>query len=138
MRKRRRILYFSIIAFLVTTENIGNIYSLMGGLEKTAELMGVSVQDERTRILILIVLDAIAAIGALLAIWAYRKSSRIRAGQIGVAITTNGLLAYGCYQFWAATYQLSFMPTMHKFIGLFYTALGIATWYVGSDLRERK
>jgi hypothetical protein len=138
MKKRSRIIYFSIIAFLVISENIGNFYSLMGGLEKTAELMGVPVQDERTRIMILIFLDAAAAIGALLTIWAYRSSSRIRVGQIGVAITTNGLLAYGCYQFWAATYQLGFMPNLHKFIGVFYGALGIAAWYIGSDLRKRK
>jgi hypothetical protein len=138
MKKRSRIIFFSFIAFLVITENIGNVYSLMGGLEKTAELMGVSVQDERTRILILIFLDAVPAIGALLALWAYKNTARIQTGRIGVALTTNGLLAYGAYQFWAATYQLGFMPTMHKFIGIFYGLLGIAAWYAGNDLRERQ
>ncbi len=138
MKKRSRIIYFSVIAFLMISENIGNVYSLMGGLEKTAELMGVPVQDERTRIMILIFLDAVPAIGALLAIWAYRNSTRVQAGRIGVAVTTIGLLAYGSYQFWAATYQLGFMPMMHQFIGIFYAALGIAAWYIGSDLRKNK
>jgi len=137
MKKRSRIIYFSVIALLVITENIGNVYSLFAGLEKTAELMGVPVQDERTRIMILIFLDAAVAIGALLALWAYKNSARVQAGLIGVFLTTNGLLAYGAYQFWAASTMLGFMPTMHKIIGLVYAALGIAAWYAGSDLRER-
>ena len=138
MQKRWRILYFSFIALLMTSENIGNVYTLLAGLEKTAELMGLSVQDERTRILILIVLDAIPTIGALLALWAYKNPAKIKLGRIGVGLTINGLLAYGCYQFWAATTMLEFMPTMHKLIGIFYGLLGIVAWYAGSDLRERK
>ena len=138
MKKRWRILFFSFIALLVITENIGNAYNLLFSLEKTAELMGVSVQDERNRILILMFLDTVPAIGALLALWAYTSPAGLRTGRIGVVLTINGLMAYGAYQFWAATFQLGFMSAMHKLIGIFYAALGVIAWYAGSDLREGK
>ena len=136
MKKRSRISYFGFIAFLVLSENIGNLYSLIGPLKNTADLMGVSVAAERIRLVILIFLDTIPAIGAVLSIWGYRSGEAARAGRIGVVITTVGMLAYGGYQFWAATFQLGFMPNVHKLIGLVYATLGIFAWFVGGDLRK--
>jgi hypothetical protein len=136
MKKRSRIIYFGFIAFLVSSENIGNFYSLIGPLKNTADLMGVSVVGERIRLVILIFLDAIPAIGAVLSIWGYRNSEAARAGRIGVVITTVGMLAYGGYQFWAATFQLGFMPNFHKLVGVMYATLGIIAWFVGGDLRK--
>jgi hypothetical protein len=88
--------------------------------------------------MLLLFLDTVTAIGALLAIWAYRSSTQIQAGRIGVAITTIGLLVYGSYQFWAATYQLGSIPMMYQFIGVFYAGLGIAAWFIGSDVMKQK
>jgi len=118
------------------SENIGNLYSLIGPLKNTADLMGVSVEAERIRLVILIFLDTIPAIGAVLSIWGYRKGEAARAGHIGVVITTIGMLAYGGYQFWAATFQLGFMPNLHKLVGVVYATLGIIAWFVGGDLRK--
>ena len=98
--------------------------------------MGLSLTEERIRIFILIFLDAIPAIGAVLAIWGYRRTEAVLAGRIGVFVTTAGMLAYGVYQFWSATFQLEFMPNVHNLIGVVYDAFGIAAWFVGSDLRK--
>ena len=136
MKKRSRMFYFGFIAFLGLSENIGNLYSLFGPLEDTADLMGVHVAAERIRLVILIFLDAIFAIGAVLTIWGYRNSEAVRAGRMGVIITTAGMLAYGGYQFWAATFQLGFMPNFHKLVGVVYAMLGIIAWFVGGDLRK--
>jgi hypothetical protein len=136
MNKRSRKIYFGFIAVLVLSENIGNFYSLIGPLKNTADLMGVSVDAERIRLVILVFLDTIPAIGAMLSVWGYRNSEAARAGRIGVVITTVGMLAYGGYQFWAATFQLGFMPTFHKLVGVVYATLGIIAWFVGSDLRK--
>lgn len=136
MKKRSRIIYFGFIAVLVLSENIGNFYSLMGPLKNTADLMGISVTAERIRLVILIFLDSIPAIGAMLVIWVYRGSGAVRAGRIGVVTTTVGMLAYGGYQFWAATFQLGFMPNFHKLVGIVYAMLGIIAWFAGGDLRK--
>ena len=137
MKKRSRMIYFGFIAVLMLSEMIAaNIYSLLGPLEETAEFMGVDVESERVRLVILIVLDAIPGIGAVLAIWGYRIIEAAWIGRIGVVVTTVGMLAYGSYQFWAATYLLGFMPNMHKMIGAAYFTLGIVSWFVGADLRQ--
>lgn len=113
-----------------------NIYSLVGPLEKTAEIMGVSVSLERTRLIILIVLDAIPGIGALFAIQGFRRTEASRVGGIGVIATTLGMLAYGCYQLWSATFQLGNMQGFVKLVGVVYATLGIVAWFVGGDLRK--
>jgi len=137
MKKRSRMIYFIFIAVLMLSEMItANIYSLLGPLEETAEFMGVGVEAERVRLVILIILDAIPGMGAVLAIWGYRSSEAAQIGRIGVIVTTVGMLAYGSYQFWAATFLLGFMPNLHKLIGFVYVMLGIVAWFVGVDLRQ--
>jgi hypothetical protein len=138
VKKRSRLIYFCFIAFLMLSEMItSNLYSLIGPLEDTSELMGVSVAVERIRLIILVVLDAIPGFGAVLAIWAYRNSDSTSAGRIGVILTTFGMVAYGCYQFWSATFQLGNMQGFVKIVGLVYATLGIVAWFVGGDLRQR-
>jgi hypothetical protein len=137
MKKRTRIIFFGFIAFLMLSELItSNLYSLLGPLEATAEIMGVSVAVERLRLIILIVLDAVPGIGALLAIYGYRRMDAIRAGQFGVIMTTFGMLAYGGYQFLSATFQLGNMQGFVKLVGVVYALLGLAAWLIGSDLRK--
>jgi hypothetical protein len=137
MKQRSRLIYFAFIAILMLSEMFtSNLYSLIGPLQVTSELMGVSVAVERVRLVILIVLDAVPGAGAILAIWSYRSSGAARAGRIGVILTTFGLLAYGCYQFWSATYQLGNMQGFVQLVGVVYATLGIAAWFVGADLRQ--
>jgi hypothetical protein len=137
VKQRTRLIYFGFIAFLMLSEMItSNLFSLIGPLEETAEIMGVSVQTERLRLIILIVLDAIPGIGALLAVYSYRQTDAMRAGPVGVMMTTFGMLAYGVYQFGSATFQLGNMQGFVKLVGIVYALLGLAAWFIGSDLRK--
>jgi hypothetical protein len=137
MNQRSRIIYFGFIALLMLSELVtSNLWSLVGPLEKTAEMMGVTVAVERIRLIILIILDAVPGVGALLAIRGYRRAEASKAGLIGVYLTTFGMLAYGGYQFWSATFQIGNMQGFVKLVGVVYAVLGIVGWYVGADLRN--
>ena len=137
MKKRSRMIYFGFIAVLMLSEMVmANIYSLLGPLEKTAELMGVDMEVERARLMLLIVLDFIPGIGAILAVRAYRNAEAEHLGGVGVLMASIGILTYGLYQLWFATYLLQWLPTFHQGVGIFYASLGVLTWFVGSDLRK--
>jgi hypothetical protein len=137
MKKRGRIIFFAFVAFLMLSEMItSNLWSLLGPLEETAKLMGVSVSEERIRLIILFILDAIPGIGALCAIRGYRRSESLKAGRNGVIITTIGMLAYGGYQFASALFQLGNLRTFVMIVGVVYSLIGVAAWFVGRDLRE--
>ena len=137
MKHRGRIIFFAFIAILMLSEMIAsNLWSLIGPLEDTAKFMGVSVAEERVRLIILIILDAIPGIGALLAVQGYRRSGSRRTGRIGVIITTFGMLAYGSYQFTSAIIQLGDRRNFVMVVGVVYASLGIAAWFIGRDLRQ--
>jgi hypothetical protein len=137
MRKRSRIIFFGFIAVLMLSEMVtSNVYSLLGPLEDTAELMGVSESVERFRLIILIVLDAIPGIAAVMVIIAYRSEDASGVGRIAVILTTFGMLAYGGYQFWSATFQLGNMQNFVRLVGAVYSLFGGIAWIVGGDLRR--
>jgi hypothetical protein len=137
VKNRYQIIYFGFITFLMLSEMItSNLWSLVGPLEETAELMGVGIAVERVRLVILILLDAVPGVGAVLVIRGYRGVAADNTGRIGVYLTTFGMLAYGGYQFWSATYQLGNMQGFVKLVGIVYSVLGIVAWIVGSDLRN--
>jgi hypothetical protein len=137
MKKRGRIGYFAFLALLMLSEMLtSNLYSLMGPLEETAEIMGVSVVVERVRLIILVILDAIPGIGALFAIQGYRNKVSAEAGRMGVFVTTFGMVAYGAYQFGSAIFQLGNMQGFVMLVGTVYASLGIVAWFVGGDLRK--
>ena len=137
MKKRSRMIYFIFIAVLMLSEMItANIYSLVWRLEETAELIGVAVEVERARLMLLIVLDFISGVGAILAVRAYRNADAAHLGGVGVIMTSVGILTYGLYQLWFATYLLQWLPTFHQGVGIFYALLGVLTWFVGCDLRK--
>jgi len=137
MKHRGRIIFFAFIAVLMLSEMIAsNLWSLIGPLEDTAKFMGVSVAEERVRLIILIILDAIPGIGALFAVQGYRRSGSRRAGRNGVIITTFGMLAYGSYQFTSAIIQLGDRRNFVMVVGVVYASLGIAAWFIGRDLRQ--
>ncbi|MAF84217.1 MAG: hypothetical protein QGH93_12695 [Gammaproteobacteria bacterium] len=137
MKQRNRKIYFGFIAVLMLSEMItSNVYSLIGPLEDTAELMGVSVSVESIRLVILIILDVIPGVGAVLVLWAYRSADAVYVGRLGVILTTGGMLAYGIYQFWSATFQLGNMQNFVRLVGVVYASLGIIAWLVGRDLRQ--
>lgn len=138
MKTRYRIIYFGFIAFIMLSEMItANLYSLLGPLEETAELMGVSVEAERVRLLILIGLDSVPGFGALLTVAAYLRPEARRFGRIGVFATTFGMVIYGIYQLLAATFQIEHLRLLVTTVGITYPLLGAGAWFVGSDLRAR-
>ena len=137
MKHRGQIIFFAFIAVLMLSEMIGsNLWSLIGPLEDTAKFMGVSVAEERVRLIILIILDAIPGVGALLAVQGYRLSGSRRAGRNGVIITTFGMLAYGSYQFTSAIFQLGDRQSFVMLVGVVYASLGVTAWFIGRDLRQ--
>lgn len=140
MKPRGRIIYFGFIALLMLSELFtSNLYSLFGNLENTAEIMGVTVAEERVRLYILIVLDLIAGGGAVLAIVGYRNPSKAAIGRAGVMMAAGGMIVYGCYQFWAGTFQLGSesFQMLTRTVGIIYPLIGIGAWFVGRDLREQ-
>jgi hypothetical protein len=137
MTTRSRMFYFGFLAVLMLSEMLtSNIYSLFGPLAATAEMMGVSVYQERTRLIILIFLDAVPGIGALLVIRVYRRGAAAPAGRMAVMVTTFGMVAYGIYQFWSATFQLGHMQNFVQLVGIVYSLLGVGAWLIGGDLRK--
>ncbi len=128
-----RILFFAFIALLMVAELwFSNLGSLTNNLEGTAALMGLSVAAERTRLLVLIALDTVAALGALVAlIGCIRDRSRMR--RAGAMLGALGLLLYGLYQLASALIQLP--PELRGtigLVGLIYIGIGILTWIVGT------
>ncbi|MEJ2140295.1 MAG: hypothetical protein P8Y61_12775 [Gammaproteobacteria bacterium] len=139
MKTRTRIIYFSFIALIMLSELVtSNLYSLFGNLENTADIMGVTVAEERIRLYILIVLDIVAGGGALLAVTGYVRAGAANLGRIGVTMAAVGMVIYGCYQFWAGTFQLGTesMQNLTRTVGIIYPLIGIGAWFVGRDLRR--
>jgi hypothetical protein len=128
-----RSLFFAAIALLMLAELwFSNLGSLTNNLEGTAALMGLSVAAERNRLLILIALDALAAIGAILA-FSGCVLDRIALRRVGAMIAALGLLLYGLYQLGAALTQLA--PELRAtiaLIGVIYMGIGVVTWVVGT------
>ena len=137
MTKRGRKIYFGFIALLMLSEMVtSNMYSLLGPLESTADIMGVSVSVETVRLMILIVLDAVPGLAAVIAYMAYKNGDAAGNGRIAVTLTALGMIAYGVYQFLSATFQLGNMQSFVQLVGVVYATLGIVAWFVGGDLRR--
>ena len=141
MQPRGKKIYFGFIALIMLSELFtSNLYSLFGNLENTAEIMGVTVLEERIRLYILIVLDLVAGGGAVLAVIGYSNPSRAALGRIGVIMASIGMVVYGCYQFWAGTFQLGSesMQNLTRTVGIIYPLLGVGAWFAGSELRNTR
>jgi hypothetical protein len=90
------------------------------------------VAAERNRLLILIALDAFAAIGAILALTGC-VLDRIALRRVGAMLAALGLILYGLYQLGAALTQLP--PELRAtiaLIGVIYMGIGVVTWVVGT------
>lgn len=129
-------LFFGGLATLVLAELVfRNMSSLLNNVPRTAALLGLSVDAERVRLFVLMLLDAMVAAGALMALWASVSVEARPLGRAGVWLATLGLLMYGAYQCGAAALQLgaaSRAPVLG--MGLFYALLGGVAWHVGQSL----
>lgn len=125
------IIFFSLLALIALSELVfSNLGTLNGDLQGAANLLGLSTAQERSRLLILIALDAIAGVGAVLAV--IGLIARNGLATYGASMCAMGFLAYGIYQLFAALTQLG--PAMQgpvAAIGALYAGIGVAAWFVG-------
>jgi hypothetical protein len=128
-----RLIFFAVLALLLLVELFFSNVGSLGRLEAVATQLGLSPAAERTRLFILIALDALGGIGALLCVVALLGKPSL--ARIGVPLTTLGFVAYGLYQIVSALTQLApqwRIPIV--IVGLVYLLIGIAAWFVGRSL----
>lgn len=134
-RPTLRIVFYAVIALLMLAELfLSNIGSLLN-LEATAKMLGLSPDAERSRLFILIVFDALAGIGGLLAIWSLLRPSAAEIGRVGAWMVVAGLLLYGIYQVYSALFVLG--PAWQAAIlgvGITYALIGLVAWWIGRPL----
>jgi hypothetical protein len=130
-------IFFGLLALLMLSELFfSNFGALQNNLEGVAHMLGISVAAERVRLYILMVLDAIAGGGALMAMWALLQPRARPIGRWGVWAATLGLIGYGAYQFLSALFQLGpdfRFPVM--IVGVIYAFIGLLAWRMGRVLR---
>jgi hypothetical protein len=128
-----RLIFFAVLALLLLSELFFSNLGSLGRLEAVATQLGLSPAAERTRLFILIALDAVGGVGALLCVIALLGNRSL--AKIGVPLTTFGFMAYGLYQIISALTQLA--PQWRiaiVMVGLVYLLIGIAAWFVGRSL----
>ena len=128
-----RILFFGVVALLLLAELwFSNWSTLTHNVEGIAALLGLSVDQERTRLYILIVLDAIGGMGALTALaGCLRDRAMLR--RVGAMMAALALVFYGIYQLISALTQLPpELRTTIALIGIIYIGIGIVAWIVGT------
>lgn len=130
-----RSLFFALVALLMLAELIFSNVGSLRNLTATAQLLGISVEAERVRLAVLILLDAIGGIGALMALLGYLTGRSILQRR-GVVASTLGLLLYGGYQMCAGLFQLGAawrIPLL--IVGLVYAIFGLLAWLIGGRPR---
>lgn len=122
---------FVLLALIAFSELIfSNLGTLNGDIAGVAQMLGLTLQQERTRLLILIALDAIAGVGAVLAVVGLLMRDRLIA--YGASLCAMGFFAYGVYQIFAALTQLGADVRVSVVVaGAMYLLLGVAAWLVG-------
>lgn len=122
---------FVLLALIAFSELIfSNLGTLNGDIAGVAQMLGLTLQQERTRLLILIALDAIAGVGAVLAVVGLLMGNRLIA--YGASLCAMGFFAYGVYQIFAALTQLGANVRVPVAVaGAMYLLLGVAAWLVG-------
>lgn len=126
-----RLIFFGLIAITLFSEMLfSNLGTLNGDIAGTAQMLGLSVDAERQRLLILIMLDAVAGVGAVIAIVG-AVTGRLNLMRSGGTLCAIGLVAYGLYQLIAALTQLGpdlRMPVM--LAGGLYMLIGVMAWLI--------
>ena len=126
-----RIIFFGLLTLVAFSELLfSNIGTLTGNMTSVATMLGLTLEQERIRLLILIALDAIAGIGAVIAVIGLLRRNGLLA--VGARICAIGFVAYGLYQLFAALTQLGAAvrgPVMGA--GGTYLLVGIVAWFVG-------
>jgi hypothetical protein len=130
---RGRLLFFAVLAIILLLEIFFSNLGSLRRLETVATELGLTPDAERNRLLTLIILGGIGAIGSLLCVVALLSNRSL--ARVGLPLSVFGFVAYGLYQLVSALLQLS--PEWRlpiAFVGLVYAALGVLAWWVGRGL----
>lgn len=131
--KLGRLVFFAVLALLMLAELFFSNLGSLGNLEAVAAQLGLTPEAERSRLIILIVLDAIGGVGALLCVAALLGNSSL--ASVGLPLTVFGFVSYGVYQVISALTQLA--PQWRvpiTIIGLVYVLIGLAAWWLGRKM----
>jgi hypothetical protein len=133
---RGRLLFFVLLAVILLLELFFSNLGSLGRLETVAAELGLTPEAERNRLLTLIVLGGIGAVGSLSCVVAQLSNRSL--AKVGLPLTVLGLVAYGLYQTISALVQLA--PEWRlpiAFVGLVYAAIGVLSWWVGRGLLRK-
>jgi hypothetical protein len=128
-----RLIFFAVLALLLLAELFFSNVGSLGRLEAVAAQLGLTPEAERSRLFVLIILDALGGTGALLCVAALLSNRSL--AKIGLPLTVFGFVAYGLYQIISALTQLA--PQWRvpiAVVGLVYIAIGIVAWWLGRGL----
>lgn len=138
MMQRPRLLIgsYAVIALLMWSELLlSNLGTLIGNLEATAAMLGLTPEQEQVRLIILMLCNMVAGDGALLALASLFFPSLARYRRIAAWVTTGGITAYALYQIGAAQLQLGEQwSTPITIVGIVYLLLALYSWWVGQRL----
>jgi hypothetical protein len=133
---RGRIIFFGILALLAGSEMIfSNIGTLIGNIDATAAMLGVSVAAEQTRLLILIAFNLVVLIGSVWVCVALLRPATPINAQLGVRLASGGMIGYALYQVWSALFLLApqwQMPIL--IVGAVYGLIGATAWWLGRPI----
>jgi hypothetical protein len=131
-----RVIFFGILALLLLAELFFSNVGSLGRLETVATQLGLTPEAERSRLIILIILDAIGGVGALLCVAALFGNRAL--ARVGLPLTVFGFVAYGVYQVFSALTQLAAQWRIPiTIVGLVYIVIGVAAWWVGRGLLRK-
>jgi hypothetical protein len=128
-----RLIFFVVLALLLLSELFFSNLGSLGRLEIIAAQLGLTPEAERSRLFILIVLDALGGVGALLCVAALLSNRSL--ARVGLPLTVFGFVTYGIYQIISALTQLGAQWRVPiASVGLVYIAIGVAAWWLGRGL----
>jgi hypothetical protein len=131
-----RLIFFVVVALLLLSELFFSNLGSLGRLETVATQLGLSPEAERSRLFILMVLDALGAVGALLCVAALRGKRTL--AKVGLPLTIFGFVAYGLYQMISALTQLAAQWRVPiTVVGIVYLIIGLAVWWVGRGMLKQ-
>jgi hypothetical protein len=132
-----RLVFFGLLALLMLAELFFSNIGSLGRLEAVAAQLGLTPAAERTRLFILIILDAVGGIGAIICVTALLGNRSL--ARTGLPLTVFGFVAYGLYQIVSALTQLAAQWRMPiTIVGIVYILIGLAAWQVGRGMLRQK
>lgn len=137
MQKPRLLIgsYAAIAVLMLAELLLSNLGTLIGNLEATAAMLGLTPEQEQVRLIILMLCNMGASDGALLALASLFFPSLARYRRIAAWLTTGSIVAYALYQIGAAQFQLGEQWRLPiTIVGVVYLLLAAYSWWIGQRL----